>query len=216
MWALSSTWSKTATTVSSATLATTGEQETLFHTFLTNMSLLKKVALLNAQAARLRRLLPSVSWAYNTYIILSCLSFATDIWFFLFDAAAGPGVLDCENGRCTAYTTDDTFDCGNAIEEASAGFGSFQTLHDGDNIVHILHGFEGIDTDIMPIDIPETCTLDCSGCSFTATRRSRLTSGSRAARPELYESWEKVASASTRSGIRWAMIVASLLIWSNA
>lgn len=125
-------------------------------------------------------------------------------------------MLDCENGRCTAYTTDDTFDCGNAIEEASAGFGSFQTLHDGDNIVHILHGFEGIDTDIMPIDIPETCTLDCSGCSFTATRRSRLTSGSRAARPELYESWEKVASASTRSGIRWAMIVASLLIWSNA
>ena len=128
-------------------------------------------------------------------------------------------MLDCENGRCTAYTTDDTFDCGDAIEEASAGFGSFQTLHDGDNIVHILHGFEGIDTDVMPIDIPETCTLDCSGCSFTATRRSsRLTatSGSRAARPELYESWEKVASASTRSGIRWAMIVASLLIWSNA
>ena len=78
---------------------------------------------------------------------------------------AGVGLLDCLNGRCTEYTTNDDFDCGDAIELASDSWGSFETLLDGDNIVHYLHGYDGIVTNV-PIEIPEECTFDCSGCTF--------------------------------------------------
>ena len=78
---------------------------------------------------------------------------------------AGPGLLDCLNGRCTQYTTNDDFDCGDKIELASDSWGSFETLLDGDNIVHYLHGYDGIVTNV-PIEIPEECTFDCSGCTF--------------------------------------------------
>lgn len=74
----------------------------------------------------------------------------------------GPTKIDCQNGRCTNYTTD-ILVCGDEIEEASESFGSYQTLLDGSNIVHSLHGYEGINK-AEPITIPKNCILNCSGC----------------------------------------------------
>eukprot|EP01083_Nonionella_stella_P200083 733117_1 len=87
------------------------------------------------------------------------------------DHAAGPGRLNCDNGRCTDYTTEE-FNCGRKIERASDSWGSLQTLPHGDDTVHSFHGFEGINT-VMPAYIPNGCTLECSGCDFEGIRRDR-------------------------------------------
>ena len=84
----------------------------------------------------------------------------------MYEFKAGPGKLKCQDdGRCTGYSDDPSFDCGNEIETASETFGSLHTLSGGDDTVFSLYGFEGIEAR-WPIDIPSSCHLECSGCTF--------------------------------------------------
>ncbi len=85
----------------------------------------------------------------------------------------GPTQIDCKNGRCTNYTTDD-LNCGTGIEAASEAYGSFQIpLTDGDQ-VYSLYGFEGINNiGTAPVQIPSKCNLDCSGCRQYVKKQNR-------------------------------------------
>ena len=91
-----------------------------------------------------------------------------------FNMTAGPALLECQYGRCTNYTTQSGFDCGDDIEAASDGYGSFHTpTYHGKS--YDFYGYEGIDTGMKPIKIPKKCTLDCSGCTVVEEeRRNRL------------------------------------------
>jgi hypothetical protein len=75
---------------------------------------------------------------------------------------SGPSVLQCNDGRCTKYIHGETFDCGTALETASEAYGSLATLGEGEDVAHVFYGFEGINGSI---EIPETCNLECTGCT---------------------------------------------------
>lgn len=77
----------------------------------------------------------------------------------------GPALLQCNDGRCTKYVHGETFDCGSAIEEASEAYGMLATLPDGENVSHNFYGFEGINGSV---EIPVTCSLECTGCEVIA------------------------------------------------
>lgn len=77
-------------------------------------------------------------------------------------SVSGPSMLQCNDGRCTKYVYGETFDCGTAIETASEGYGTLSTLPDGEDVVHEFHGFEGINGSF---EIPDTCNLECTGCT---------------------------------------------------
>lgn len=75
---------------------------------------------------------------------------------------SGPSMLQCEDGRCTKYVHGETFECGKAIEAASEAYGSLATLPDGEDIPHEFYGYEGINGSF---EIPETCNIECTGCT---------------------------------------------------
>lgn len=77
-------------------------------------------------------------------------------------SVSGPSMLQCNDGRCTKYVHGETFDCGRDIEVASEGYGTLSTLTDDEDIPHEFHGFEGINGSF---EIPDTCKLECTGCS---------------------------------------------------
>ncbi|KAL9182888.1 hypothetical protein ACHAXT_004167 [Thalassiosira profunda] len=95
-----------------------------------------------------------------------CIARCTGCTFSRTKEIVGPALLQCDEGRCTRYTTDENSDCGDAIEKASVSYGSLHTAVGGDNKVHILHGFERINTGNNKVRIPRGCNLDCSGCTF--------------------------------------------------
>jgi hypothetical protein len=107
----------------------------------------------------------------------------------------GPALLQCNDGRCTKYVHGETFDCGTAIEEASEAYGMLATLPDGENVSHNFYGFEGINGSV---EIPVTCSLECTGCEVnmesgntpptestsTTSAQTETTSATNAARTE--------------------------------
>mmetsp|Transcript_23562 Transcript_23562/g.30134 ORF Transcript_23562/g.30134 Transcript_23562/m.30134 type:complete len:229 (-) Transcript_23562:58-744(-) len=93
-----------------------------------------------------------------------CIAHCKGCTFAPIVTASGPGMLKCQNGRCTSYTTAH-FDCGKGIEEASETSGSFHTVLSGDDTSYSFYGYEGINTR-KPIKIRHGCNLECSGCSF--------------------------------------------------
>lgn len=84
----------------------------------------------------------------------------------------GPALLQCTDGRCTKYVHGETFDCGTAIEEASEAYGMLATLPDGENISHNFYGFEGINGSV---EIPVTCSLECTGCEVSGNTPPTVT-----------------------------------------
>lgn len=95
-----------------------------------------------------------------------CTATCTGCSFAPTETIQGPAQVECDDGRCIWYTTDPNFECGTEIEAASDSYGSFSTLLWWENTSHSFYGYEGINSSVLPINIPGTCKLDCSGCSL--------------------------------------------------
>ena len=112
----------------------------------------------------------------------------------------GPALLQCNDGRCTEYVHGETIDCGSAIEDASESYGMLATLSDGENVSHNFYGFEGINGSV---EIPVTCSLECTGCEVnmesgntpptesTSTAQTETTSAINATRTEANSSTDQ-------------------------
>lgn len=105
-------------------------------------------------------------------------------------SVSGPAQLQCSDGRCTKYVHGETFDCGTAIEIASEGYGVLSTLPDNETIPHEFYGYEGING---MVQIPSTCSLECTGCTL-------IDSGST---PPTSTGTDSTSSSSEQSSIRF-------------
>lgn len=111
---------------------------------------------------------------------------------------SGPSKLQCDGGRCVKYVWGETFECGTAIEAASEAYGTLSTLPDGEYIPHEFHGYEGINGSF---EIPETCNLECTGCTSHPidSGTTSTTTTTTSAAPETTSSTTTTETTSTTS-----------------
>mmetsp|Transcript_13804 Transcript_13804/g.24968 ORF Transcript_13804/g.24968 Transcript_13804/m.24968 type:complete len:293 (+) Transcript_13804:206-1084(+) len=109
----------------------------------------------------------------------------------------GAATLECIDGRCVKYVHGNTFQCGNAIEAASEASGSISILSDGEDISDNFYGFEGINGSI---NLPATCSLECTGCkSYPIVRLPKVQTAEAVISNDNFED-EVVPEATNRLG----------------